>query len=552
MAKLPSLKELIEKPELRESLPTPILAQMLAQIKEEVKKITKSSPEAKYASPLEMAVDLSNGQWKPAKHLVVLSEWLVDLVEGRRRRLLVSMPPRHGKSELISFWFPLWCLARKQETRVILASYEAEFAAHWGRRVRNAINEFGSELNLTLDPGSAAAHRWSLDNGIGGMLTAGAGGPITGKGADIMVIDDPIKNSEEASSEVIREKLWDWMQTTAYSRLEPGAGIIVVATRWHQDDLIGRLEARSDSGEGLKWDVLKFPALAEREDPLGRVVGEPLWPERYNAQDLGDIQKINTPYNWSALYQQRPTPEEGGAVKRAWWRYYEAPPADFDQIIQSWDLAFKDLKDSDYCVGQVWGRKGAQFFLLHQVRGLMNSVEVVAAIRNITRIFPKATAKLIEDSANGPAILAQLQHEVAGMIPIKTKGQSKDQRLQACIPLIAAGNVYIPGKRRPDGDYEIDQLWVAEYIEELAAFPNGTHDDQLDATTQALNYMKPKGWSTVESAWKEAKLGPPAKTTQEIQNKQFQSFYKKAVKRSEKRINSQSNNLSKIKRLKTW
>lgn len=461
------------------------------------------------------------------------------------------MPPRHGKSELISFWFPLWCLGRNPKTRIILASYEADFAAFWGRRVRNAVNEYGNELDIALDPTSSAAHRWNLDNGIGGMLTAGAMGPMTGKGADIMVIDDPIKNAEEAASETIREKLWDWFQTTAYTRLEPGSGIIVVATRWHQDDLIGRLEARSSSGEGLPWDVIKFPALAEAEDPLGRALNEPLWPERYNLQDLEDIKKGNTPYNWSALYQQRPTPEEGGAVKRAWWRFYEVAPADFDQIIQSWDLAFKDLKDSDYCVGQVWGRKGAQFFLLHQVRGLMNSVEVIAAIRNITRIFPQATAKLIEDSANGPAVIAQLHHEVAGIIPIKTKGQSKDQRLQAAIPLIAAGNVFLPGRRKPDGEYSIDQLWVSEFIEELAAFPNGAHDDQLDATTQALNFMKPKGWTIIENAWKEAKLGPPPTTTQEIQDRSFQRFYRKAIKRSEKELNAQTKFLS-PRRHKSW
>lgn len=535
-------KELIEifkDPKRRDQLTVPQLYDLVLQVRGMLKgKGGKDIPD----NPADFAVLLSKGRWVKAPHLVLLSNALKDAVEGRNPRMLVSMPPRHGKSELISFWFPLWFLAKFPDRKVILSSYEAEFAADWGARVRNGVIEYSSELNLELMGNTTARNNWKLTSG-GGMVTAGAGGAITGKGAHCLIIDDPIKNSEEASSEIIREGLWNWFQTTAFTRIEPGGFVVLVATRWHEDDLLGRLERAGRTEDGLQWKILKYPALAEENDPLGRQLDEPLWPERYSRAALDTIRKGLSPYNWSALYQQRPTPEEGGGVKRRWWKHYKVPPAEFDVIIQSWDLAFKDLKASDFTVGQVWGRKGAEFYLLDQIRDRMNSVDVIAAIRAFTARHPKALGKLIEDKANGPAVIALLQKQVPGMIPVKVKA-SKDARLEGVLPLIHAGNVYLPD---PEG-----LPWVWEFIEECAAFPNGTNDDQLDAMVHALTYLQPQGWLEIARSHKEALQGTPAQTTQELMNRKFHTWALKKQKIAEKRVNNASRNFFQVRNNKPW
>lgn len=536
---IPSIAEILKDPKKAAER---LNAAQLSELVEKLKNIRiTGSPDASVPkNPAEFAEKISsslrgNSRWLRAKHLDFLSTSLVDLEARRRRRLLISWPPRHGKSELTSYWFPFWFLARNPQSKVILCSYEAEFAAFWGGRVRDAVIEFGAEYGLELAGTSTARDNWRLTSG-GSMMTAGAGGPITGKGADLLIIDDPIKNEEEAGSEVMREKLWSWWQTTAYTRVEPGGVVVVIATRWHMDDLIGRLERESDDGKGIKWDVIKIPALAEQDDPLGRAVGDPLWPERISLDELVEKKKGMSPYHWSALYQQRPTPEEGGAVKRQWWRYYEVPPADFDEIIQSWDLAYKDTETSDYCVGQVWGRRGAQFYLLHQVRERMNVVEVSQAARNMTLLFPKAKRKLVEDKANGPAMIASLQREIYGLIPVKPRGP-KFARLQAVIPAIESGNVLLPGTRRADGSYVPQTRWVADFVEECAQFPNAANDDQVDAMTQALSHLMPHGWSFVEKDYKEAMHGQGMKTTDQLMASRLNKKIKERVQKMEKQVN---------------
>lgn len=537
--KLPSLADLFRDPTLISRLSTPQLLQLKEQMDAlQPKKVQQLVPD----NPADFAVKMSRGRWYEARHLRVISRLLTEAASGKRPRVMLSTPPRHGKSELTSYWFPLWFLARNPTKKIILCSYEADFAAHWGRRVRDAINLFGDELGLELDGSTTAANRWQLVSG-GGMMTAGAGGPITGKGADLLIIDDPIKNDEEAASEIMREKLWDWWQTTAMTRLEPGGVVVFIGTRWHEDDLLGRLE-KAARVEGLDWTVIKFPAIAEAEDPLGRLPGEPLWPERIPLKDLEDRKRGMSPYHFSALYQQNPTPEEGGGVPRRWWKFYKPLPAGFvfDQVIQSWDLAFKDLSTSDYCVGQVWGRKGADCYLLHQVRDHMNMVDVMREIRVMQSRYPQAVAKLIEESANGVAILQVMQHEVRGMIPVKTKGQSKDQRLEAVKPLINAGNVYLPeeidGSKHP---------WVWEFVEECAAFPRGTHDDQLDAMTQALKYLQPEGWLDLARQRREEANGAGLpESTEDITKRRFQAWYRKQIKASERRINQQAKALERM------
>lgn len=533
------LLKLINDPAARRRLSAPQLAEVLKQVNSILAaKGVANVPD----NPADFASLYSNGKWVHAPHLDLLSSWIKEAEAGKRKRLLISMPPRHGKSELISYWTPLWLLARNPKRRIMLASYEADFAAKWGRRIRDSIISFGDKLALSLNPTSTAANRWELTAG-GGMETAGVGGPMTGKGADVLIIDDPIKNDEEARSEVYRENMWEWFQGTAFTRLEPKGFMIVVATRWHEDDLLGRLERQKEEG-GLEWDVLKLKAVAEEEDQLGRKQGEALWPARYDLKALEEIKSGQSPYFWGALYQQNPTPAEGNAVKRDWWKYYKDVPKDFDQMIQSWDTSFKDLDTSDYAVGQVWGRKGAQFFLLHQIRERMNGADLIQAIRFLTKMYPQATAKLIEDSANGPAVTSILEREVPGMIPVRARG-NKFSRLQGAIPLIQAGNVFVP--ENIDGTVP---RWVQDLIHECAAFPNSTYDDQVDATSQALNYLKPAGWRSVDQNQREA-LKMNAKNPADPAQARFHRFYTKAIKRSFREIRSQ-NRLGDGKPRKIW
>lgn len=239
------------------------------------------------------------------------------------------MPPRHGKSELASHWFPVWFLNLFPQYNIILTSYEADYAARWGRKVRNTIQEHRSSLRVRISEDSSASNRWETTAG-GGMNTAGVGGPITGKGAHILIIDDPVKNREDAESRSMRERTWEWWQGTARERLEPmpqtpfGA-VILIMTRWHQDDLAGRLLARRvDSKDEEKthipWHEFRLPALAEESDPLGRVVGAPLWPEKYCLEALCNIRDEIGPYNWASEYQQRPIPREGNLFWREMFR----------------------------------------------------------------------------------------------------------------------------------------------------------------------------------------------------------------------------------------
>lgn len=254
--------------------------------------------------PAELAVAMSDGEWYVAPHLQKISDVLSQVGQGKGLRIIIECPPRHGKSELCSVWTPSWFLHRWPRKRVILASYEADFAREWGRRVRDTFEEHN--LGKTNED-VTAANAWNTSAG-GGMRTAGLDGPITGKGADLLIIDDPVKNDEEARSPTIRERNWRWWLTTGRTRLEPGADVIVIMTRWHEDDLVGRMLRH----QAEQWIELCFPALAETDDPLGREKGEPLWKGRYSKSELQKTRDVVGPYVWSALYQQRPIPEEGG------------------------------------------------------------------------------------------------------------------------------------------------------------------------------------------------------------------------------------------------
>ena len=331
-------------------------------------------------------------------------------------------------------------------------------------------------------------YRWDIDDPNappgqppGGMIAAGVGGPITGHGAHLAIIDDPVKDAEDANSKTQRDAKWDWYRFVLRTRLMPGGAIVLVLTRWHEDDLAGRLlQAAASDPEADQWTVLRLPAIAEEEDPLGRELGQALWPEQYDETALKEIKASVGSYVWAALYQQRPAPAEGGVLQRKWWKYYKVPPGRFEEIIQSWDMAFKDNKDNDFVVGQVWGRLGADKYLLDQVRGRMDFPTTVQGVKNVTAKWRLAHRKLVEDKANGPAVIATLRHQIPGLIAVNPEG-GKEARAAAASPQIEAGNVYLP-------DPTIAP-WIGDFVEECAAFPGGANDDQVDAMTQALIYF---------------------------------------------------------------
>lgn len=421
-------------------------------------------------------------------HLDVLDETLMKVSRGELTRVIVTMPPRHGKSERVSKKFPAWHVGQHPDDEIIVCSYSLDLSRDFSRIARDTLKNQNELFEYNVDPNKESAESWGIEGHRGGVNAAGVGGPITGKGARIAIVDDPFKNAEEANSEVIRQKVWDWYTSTLYTRLTPDGRIIVVQTRWHEDDLVGRLlkkekeDIENDEHEGERWTVINFPAIAEDNDYLGRKPGEPLWPGY--GFDLEKLKKIKSDvgsYVFNALYQQRPSAMEGAMLKRHWWQYYTFDPtkAKFDELLQSWDCTFKDSDGSDFVVGQVWGRIGADKYLLDQVRDRMDINATMQAIVNLSAKWPKATLKLIEDKANGPAVIQMLRRKIGGMVPVNPEG-GKMARVSAVAPEIEAGNVYLPSGKP----------WVQDFIEECAAFPKGANDDQVDCMSQALNRLQ--------------------------------------------------------------
>ena len=418
------------------------------------------------------------GLYQHARHTKLIAAKLQEVEEGRCKRLMIFLPPRHGKSMSVSETFPSYFIGRNPERRVILTSYGGGLARKFGRANKNKLEDFGQEI-FGIEPSkdNASAVDWGIEGHRGGMISAGLGGGITGEGADLLIIDDPVKSRKEADSQTYRDNTWNEWQNTLYTRLQPNGAVIIILTRWHEDDLAGRL-LNPEYGEVEDWDIISLPALAEENDLLGREVGQPLWPEFGFDEKWAEDTKIAVGSRaWNALCQQRPAPDEGNIVNRDWWQFYTEPPAEFDEIIQSWDCSFKETTDGSYVVGQVWGRLGADKYLLDQVRSRMDFTKTLTAIRNLSKKYPQAKLKLIEDAANGPAVINTLKKEIGGIVPVSPKG-SKLSRANSVTPDIEAGNVYLPSMGIAS--------WINEFIEEWGTFPLGDSDDQVDATSQAL------------------------------------------------------------------
>jgi len=413
--------------------------------------------------------------------LIAALEWAVTTPDAR---LIVTMPPRHSKSVHVSELLPAWYLGRFPDKRVIGASHSASLAYTFSRRVRNRIADYRWPFPaVTIADDKGAVQAWDLQGHRGGYVAVGVGGSPTGQGADLLTIDDPLRSAADAESETVRDALWEWYQGTMRTRLEPGGAIIVTATRWHDDDLTGRLLAAQDAG-GERWRHLHMPAIND--------AGDALWPERWPLDALERIRTAVGSRVFEAQYQGRPSPAEGDTLKRQWWRYYDdRPPLNlFDRLIQSWDMTFRETAHGSFVVGQVWGALNADRYLLDQVRLRTDFPGSLAAMRDLSDRWPMTHEKLVENKANGPAIVATLKHEIPGLIEVQPDG-GKEARANAVSWQIEAGNVYLPDAQRCP--------WVLDFIEECAAFPNGKHDDQVDAMTQALVRMQRASFAALDA-----------------------------------------------------
>jgi len=418
-----------------------------------------------------------------------LERFIAQVQAGERPVLILQAPPQHGKSEIVSRKLPAYLFGRFPNMRLAGSSYSDELANSMAQDVRRTI---AGDAHLRLFPAPAKRDRFALSrageftnpNGTGSYLGVGIGAGLTGRPYDIGIIDDPVKNAKEALSSTSKETNWNWYQTVFKTRASECSGQIVMATSWAEDDLAGRII--SDMAGDPRLTVLRFPAInAEGEAgydpdlPLG-----PLVPQLHSLAQLLEIQRGMSEYWWAAMYQQSPRAAGGNVFKADGVRYYlpKDLPEKFDKVVASWDATFKDTDGSDFVVGQVWGRKVPSAYLLGQKRERMSFTKTVTAVVEMREQFPMIRATLIEDKANGPAVIDTLKPKVPGLIPIEPDG-SKLARAHAMTYLWEAGNLYLP---HPD-----IAPWVKDLVSELLSFPAAAHDDQVDALTQGTRYLFP-------------------------------------------------------------
>lgn len=421
------------------------------------------------------------------RHHKIMAAAFERVAEGKLKRLIINMPPRHTKSEFASYLLPAWFLGRFPHKKVIQTSHTAELAVGFGRKVRNLVDsdvyhDIFPDLSLQAD--SKAAGRWNTSRG-GDYFAIGVGGAVTGKGADLLIIDDPHSEQEAALAAVnpeVYDKVYEWYTSGPRQRLQPGGAIIVVMTRWAQRDLTGQVIKSSAQRGGDEWEVIEFPAIMPS--------GAPLWPEFWSLEELDALKEELPNAKWQAQYQQNPVGNEAAIVKRDWWKVWEKekpPPCEY--ILQTWDTAFEKSQRADYSAGTTWGvftneEDGTPNIIL--LNTYKKRVEFPELKRDVLAEYKEwePDGLLIEKKASG----APLIYELRGMgIPVQeytpSKGQDKIARLNSVTDIIASGKVWVPQTR-----------WAEELVDEVAAFPAGEHDDLVDATTLALMRFRQGGF----------------------------------------------------------
>jgi predicted phage terminase large subunit-like protein len=418
-----------------------------------------------------------------------LDKFIEDMRAGKRPIMIFQAPPQHGKSQLVSRKLPCYLFGRFPDWRVAAASYSATLADSMSLDVRRNL---ASPEHLRLFPAPTERRKFTINrngefsspNGTGSYIGDGVGGGFTGKSSDIFIIDDPIKNAQEALSPTFKEGHWNWYQSTCKTRMSKDSGQIIMATSWAEDDLPAKIAALHAGDSRLT--VLRFPAInLPGESGYNPLLPQgPLVPELHPIEQLLEFKAELSDYWWSAMYQQSPKPIGGNVFKESGVQYYlpKDLPTKFDKVLASWDCTFKDTDGTDFVVGQVWGKAGANSYLLAQTRARMSFTKTVDAVVTLRNAWPRVREILIEDKANGPAVIDTLRKHVPGLIPVEPDG-SKLARAHAVTAYWEAGNVWLP---HPD-----IAPWVKDLVAELTTFPAAPNDDQVDALSQALRRLYP-------------------------------------------------------------
>ena len=405
-----------------------------------------------------------------------------DLATGKINRLIVNMPPRHTKSEFASFLLPAWMVGRQPKLKIIQATHTGELAIRFGRKAKHLIDseEYKKIFETTLQEDSKAAGRWETAQG-GEYFAAGVGGAITGRGADLLIIDDP-HSEQDALSPNAMENAYEWYTSGPRQRLQPGGKIVLVMTRWSTKDLTGILLNNQKEVKGDQWDVVEFPAILDH--------GTPVWPEYWKLDELEKVKATLPVQKWNAQWMQQPTSEEGAIIKREWWRPWKSkyiPP--LQHVIQSYDTAFLKSETADYSAITTWGvfypseDQGAQLMLLDAVKGRYEFPELRRKALEQYKYWEPETV-LVEAKASGLPLTYELRKmdiPVVNFTP--SKGNDKHARVNSVAPLFESGMIWAP-----------EQIFAEEVIEECAAFPHGDHDDLVDSMTQAVMRFRQGGF----------------------------------------------------------
>jgi len=429
------------------------------------------------------------------EHHKIMAKAFERVAEGELKRLIINMPPRHTKSEFASYLLPSWFLGLYPDKKVIQTAHTAELSVGFGRRVRNLVDseDYTRVFSETkLQAYSKAAGRWNTSVG-GEYFAIGVGGAVTGKGADLLIIDDPHSEQEAALGDpAVYDRVHEWYTSGPRQRLQPGGAIVMVMTRWHQRDLTGQVIKSSVQRDGSdEWEVIEFPAIM----PSGRA----LWPEFWSLQELEALRNELPSAKWSAQYQQDPTAEEGALVKREWWQVWgEDYPPSCEFIIQSWDTAFLKKETADYSACTTWG----VFYKEDEDEGVMAPNLILLDAYQERLEFPELKKRayrlweeyepdafVVEAKAAGAPLIFELRQmgiPVSEFSP--SRGNDKIARVNAVADLFASGNVWAPETR-----------WAEEVIEQFAAFPNAEHDDLVDSSTQALLRFRQGGFISLHS-----------------------------------------------------
>ena len=416
------------------------------------------------------------------KHHEKMAAAFERVASGKVKRLIINMPPRHTKSEFASYLLPAWFLGKFPDKKIIQTSHTAELAVGFGRKVRNLVDsdvykDLFPEVALQVD--SKAAGRWATNKG-GDYFAIGVGGAVTGKGADLLIIDDPHSEQEATLAELnpeVYDKTYEWYTSGPRQRLQPGGAIVIVMTRWSKKDLTGQVLKAAAQRSGEEWEVIEFPALL----PSGR----PLWPEFWSKIELEALKSELPNGKWMAQYQQQPTSDVSAIIKREWWKVWEDDdPPYCEFLIQSWDTAFLKTERSDYSACTTWGvfyrpddtgREQANIILLNCFKKRMEFPELKQRAMEEYKEW-EPDAMIVEAKASGSPLIFELR---AMGIPVQeftpTRGNDKIARLNAVADIFASGRVYVP-----------NTSWAEELIEEVASFPSGEHDDLVDSMSQAL------------------------------------------------------------------